>query len=98
MLCGLVAAAMDVLEAAVTGDRLGRLEACAGVGDEADAGHDLLVRLHHEPVDAAAAHHARAAVAEGRDDPRRPEIGRLEDARAGPEEGPGRHHRLLLTP
>ena len=52
MLLGVVPAAVHVFEAPLGGDRLGGLEPCAGVRDEADPGQDL-IRLDGDLVGAA---------------------------------------------
>ena len=84
MLRGIPAAAQHVFEAAVGGDGLGRLEARAGVGDEADAGEDL-IGLDHDLVGAVDALDARRTIAERRIDAGLPQIGRFEDVRVGRE-------------
>ena len=75
---GVVSASGHVVEAALAGDGLGRLEPRAGVRDEPDAGEHL-IRLDHELIGAVDPLHPRRAIAERRVDPRRPQIGRLED-------------------
>jgi hypothetical protein len=102
VLLGIVPSPMHVLEAPLSRDGLGRLEARAGVGDEPDAGEHLIC-LDHELVGAVDPLHPGRAVPEGRVDPGRPEIGRLEDVRVGREDHSGhrRHrgtlHRFWLT-
>ncbi len=91
VLLGIVPSPGHVLEPALSGNGLGRLEASAGVGDEADAGDDL-VRLDHELVGAVDTLHAGRAIAKGRVDADRPQIGRLEHVRIGRQDQ-GRDHR-----
>ncbi len=78
MLPGIPPAAQDVFEASMGGDGLGRLEARAGVGDEADAGEDL-IGLDHDLVGAVDALDPGRAIAERRVDAGLPQIGRFED-------------------
>lgn len=77
MLRGIVATLQHVLEAPVGGDGLGRLEPRAGVGDEADAGENL-IRLDHDLVGAVDPLDPRTTIAERRIDAGLPQIGRLE--------------------
>ena len=76
--CGIAPAAVHVFEAALGGDGLGRLEARAGVRDEADAGEDL-IGLDHDLVGAVDALDPRRPIAERRIDAGLPQIGRFED-------------------
>ena len=94
VLVGVVAAAVHVLEAPLRGDGLGRLEARAGVGDEPDAGEDL-IGLDHELVGAVDPLHAGRAIAERARRIRgvvAERIGRLEDMRAADESDQFRCH------
>ena len=75
---GIPPAAVHVLEAPLGGDGLGRIEPRAGVGDEADAGEDL-IGLDHDLVGAVDPRDPRRAIAERRVDAGLPQIGRLED-------------------
>ena len=95
VLLGVVASAMHVLEAGATGDRLGSLEARAGVRDEPDAGQDL-VGLDDDLVGAVDPLHPRAPRAERRVDAGGPQVRRLEHVRVGREDQRGQHRMSFL--
>ncbi len=95
VLIGVVPTPRHVFEAPLTGDRLGGLEPRAGVRDEPDTRDDL-IHLDHELVGAVDPLHPGRPIAERRVDPRRPQIGRLEDVRIGRENQCGDHRHVLL--
>ena len=93
MLLGVVPAAVHVFEAPLGGDRLGGLEPCAGVRDQADPGEDL-IRLDDDVVAAVDPLDPRRTIAERPIDAGLPQIGRFEHVRVG-RENQGQHRHLL---